>query len=616
MCVLDNLQVRFHLRIHIFLKERFENIPDLTSFYDNLDHEVRRLRSLYRGKFFDLMKNWDAYVIGDTVADNVEDMGFTRLRDDLLIELHRNYRTQDVNRFVSLITCQSLKVSNDDRVRLSFYFSNLCKNYGHPILNPIDGIKKLRENSKKYIDVDDDLAKKVLYKFRETYTYNFFKKRGTYPNMMILTELPGPLRTCLEEVRYPTSKELEEISLGDWSNILLKKNHELSLEIDERELLKDTACAPPREEWFLPYDPCGFKILHGQKKPRGSGTYEPRVMARYLKGDPGELAQKIQEQEQLFYNHMRDDITQLCRKERELNSLGRVFCKQTFEMRLFQVCLEKSLGENILPLIREQTMTNTELEVIKRMDKVASNISHEGSYNVNLDLSKWNQLQRHDLNKYIFNEFDQLHGRENLYSDSHPWFNRCMVLLSSRLTPPRIGENGEPEEGDFCHYDQYGGFEGMRQKAWTITTIMIIKLALEQCSLQGETMGQGDNQVIHLTLNKTQMADPQRHIKLLLNTLDHLFNSGGLKLKLEETWYSQNLFEYSKVRYHKAIRIDDSLKRLNRLIPDINEGFPSVQSMLTSTSTCTENLSRSHLSPLIPFFICSLETGNIYSRKV
>lgn len=419
----------------------------------------------------------------------------------------------------------------------------------------------------------------------------------------------------LDDSRLPTSKEKNRILLSSWSHVILSKNHELSLEIDEKELLKDTACAPPRSEWFLPYDNCAFYALHGQKKPRGTGTYEPRVLSRYLKGEEGELATKIANQEALLYDHDRDDIVQLCRKERELNVDGRVFCKQTYEMRLMQVCLEKSLSDNVLPFIREQTMTNSELEVAKRMDKVASKIAKQGNYNINLDLSKWNQLQRHDLNKYIFAELDRLHGRENLYSDSHLWFNRCMVLLSSRLTPPRIGDDGEPEEGDYCHYNQLGGFEGMRQKAWTITTIMIIKLALRECSLEGETMGQGDNQVIHLRLTPEQESDPKKYIKLLLNSLDNLFERAGLKLKLQETWYSKNLFEYSKVRYHKSIRIDDSLKRLNRLIPDINEGFPSLQSLLTSNSTTTENLSRSCLSPCIPFFIYSLELGNIFRRK-
>lgn len=284
-------------------------------------------------------------------------------------------------------------------------------------------------------------------------------------------------------------------------------------------------------------------------------------------------------------------------------------------MRLFQVCLEKSLSDNILPDVKEQTMTNTELEVAKIMDKVASTISKAGNYNINLDLSKWNQLQRHDLNKHLFGELDRLHGRKNLYHDSHLWFNRCIVLLGSRLTPPRIGNDQLPEEGDYCHYDQLGGFEGMRQKAWTISTIMIIKLALEECHIQGETTGQGDNQMIHIKLSGDQVSDPKRYITMLLNTLDNLFERGGLKLKLHETWYPKNLFEYSKVRYYKAIRLDDSLKRLNRMIPDINEGFPSIQSLLTSASTCTENLSRNCLSPVLPLFLYSLEAANIFSRK-
>lgn len=127
-------------------------------------------------------------------------------------------------------------------------------------------------------------------------------------------------------------------------------------------------------------------------------------MSRYLKGTEGELAQKILDQENFHYNHLRDDIVQLCRKERDLNVEGRVFCKQTYEMRLMQVCLEKALNDNILPSIREQTMTNTELEVAKRMDKVASTISRDGNYNINLDLSKWNQLQRHSFNHYLFSK--------------------------------------------------------------------------------------------------------------------------------------------------------------------------------------------------------------------
>lgn len=318
---------------------------------------------------------------------------------------------------------------------------------------------------KNYITKHKNLTLK-FYRNSERHTCMLsFRKKGHYSyHTLTGTET---LHKCLADSRLPGKKEKNHIPLTDWESILLQQNHELSLEIDEKELLKDTACAPPRHEWFIPYDPCTFKFLYNQRKPKASGEYEPRALSRYLKGTEGELSENIANQEKLYYHHERDDIAQLCRKERELNVLGRVFCKQTYEMRLMQVCMEKSLGDNILPLIREQTMSNSELEVAKRIDRVVSNITNPGEYNINLDLSKWNQLQRHDLNKYIFNEFDLLHGRRNLYSDSHLWLNRCMVLFSSRLTPPEISPDGNPLPGEFCHYDQLGGFEGMRQKAWT-----------------------------------------------------------------------------------------------------------------------------------------------------
>ena len=51
------------------------------------------------------------------------------------------------------------------------------------------------------------------------------------------------------------------------------------------------------------------------------------------------------------------------------------------------------------------------------------------------------------------------------------------------------------------------------------------------------------------------------------------------------------------------------------MVPDINEGFPSLQSLLTSASTTTENLSRNCSSPCVPFLLYSLEAGNIMRRK-
>lgn len=224
-------------------------------------------------------------------------MGFTHLKDGIMDELiDEGFDPLDLETYMSLIT-------------LSFYFANVSKNYGHLVSNPEDGIKTLRENSKKQIDVDDTLARKVLWAFRETYTYGFFRSKGRYPNLMMSRDINPVLKRCIDEARLKTTEEeARNIRFEHWDSVSLLKNHDLSVDLDERELLKYTACSPVREEWFLSYDQCAFKILYNQKKPRGSGEYEPRVLSRYLKGDEGELMRKIQDQESLYYNHFRDDI--------------------------------------------------------------------------------------------------------------------------------------------------------------------------------------------------------------------------------------------------------------------------------------------------------------------
>lgn len=617
MCVMDNLQSQFYVYLHILYKQNIEGNPGLVEHYKSLDNLLRYLRANLGQEFFLIMKDWDAFCIGNIVKDE-NDLKFDKLYNSVLDEWAQIiHDVSTLQKLVDLFTCADIDCSNELRFKMSLYFCNLNKLYGHPILQPEDGIKVIRENTKKEIDVDPILAKKTLWLFRKEFIINFYKKRGHYPCLEIEPDDRGELllHRILKEDRLPSKKEEEQIPLGDWSTVSLTQNFSLNYEIDEKEILKDTACSPARYDWFVPYDRCAFKLLYNQNKPKSSGTYEPRVLARYLKGEPQELAQKVQELQRYHFNHQRDDIVQLCRKEQELNPNGRCYCKQTYLQRMLQALLEKALADNILPFLKDQTMTDSELEVTKKMDRIASSIGKSGHCNLNLDLSKWNQLQREELNRYIFMELDSLHGIRNCYADSHRWFNRCMVLLNGRLTPPKISPSGEPYEGPYCHYNQYGGFEGMRQKAWTITTIMIIKLSLNQTNIKGNIMGQGDNQVIHVEFNDEQNYCPESTINMLLNTLDHNFNSGGLKLKLSETWYSKYLYEYSKVRFYKGDRIDDSLKRLRRLISDINEGFPSLNSHLTTASTCTENVSRNSITPILPFFLYSLEAGNILSRK-
>lgn len=204
---MDNIQARFYIQMYIDIKEYEEDIKGLFDFYLDLHTFISYLREKYGSRFFEIMKNWDALAIGYIVSDEVDDMGFSTLRDSLRKELNEVMDYYDADRWISYITVQRISKNRDQAAHLSLFFSNLCKNHGHPILNPIDGIAKLRENSKKHIDVDTTLALRTLWKFRQSYMLSFYKKRGHYPTHKIIGKMSSHLKLCLDDSRLPTSKE-------------------------------------------------------------------------------------------------------------------------------------------------------------------------------------------------------------------------------------------------------------------------------------------------------------------------------------------------------------------------------------------------------------------------
>ncbi|KAG5876824.1 hypothetical protein JTB14_014154 [Gonioctena quinquepunctata] len=108
---------------------------------------------------------------------------------------------------------------------------------------------------------------------------------------------------------------------------------------------------------------------------------------------------------------------------------------------------------------------------LKRKITSMSKVMAEGNCDViNLDLYRWNMLQRHESSFRIERDLDDLFGFARVNSDSHSWMQRCIVIGNSRVNPPKINEETTLPE-PFCHVNQKGGFDGMRQKLWTISNI-------------------------------------------------------------------------------------------------------------------------------------------------
>lgn len=141
-------------------------------------------------------------------------------------------------------------------------------------------------------------------------------------------------------------------------------------------------------------------------------------------------------------------------------------------------------------------MSDTELGLNKKIGKLCKDISNNLVDIIKLDLHRWNMLQRHESNYPISSILNNLFGLNFRYKESYLWMQRSYVISNSRVNPPKINElNGLPFPEKFCHVNQKGGFEGIKQKLWTITTLMIIKSVAAEMNLE-IVIGQGDNVVI------------------------------------------------------------------------------------------------------------------------
>lgn len=66
---------------------------------------------------------------------------------------------------------------------------------------------------------------------------------------------------------------------------------------------------------------------------------------------------------------------------------------------------------------------------------------------------------------------------------------------------------------------------------------------------------------------------------------------------MEETWFSIRLCEFGKIRYFDGESVSSGIKKIYRLIPDVNDGISSLLSSLLIINTIIESLAKFDYTP-------------------
>ncbi|QVU21449.1 RNA-dependent RNA polymerase [Actinidia cytorhabdovirus JS27] len=462
--------------------------------------------------------------------------------------------------------------------------------WGHPLVDSLKGMEKVIVIGRKDIVLSNRLPNRINDHFKQMFVSGFRAKHKSYPPMTI-SEGQETMKLKLE-TNDPSLMDDLNNHPELWEEITLNQCFQLPETFNLSMVVADKSVSPTRKEL----------VKNIRKRKTVMNAELRRGVLRWLNEtsiDPREFLMQVDRGE------FPDDhkIIGLTPKERELNPTPRMFSLMSHLMRVYVVITEAMLSEHVLPLFPQITMTDSLLELSK---KIYSNVRGLQSNTVrktkvakrticySLDFEKWNGHMRLSSTGPLFESLGRIFGLPNLFKQTYKIFEESYYYLADGSYVPTFKKNGElivEEPNSFTGHK--GGMEGLRQKGWTLFTVVGLDLILSRHNCTYQIMGMGDNQVLIVTFYTNQVDDAgiisPKGIQHLKKNMDDLtsdlidtFGDLGLPLKPLETWTSESLFLYGKYPFFKGVPLTMDLKRIMRSFPFSNDDIMTTENILNT----------------------------------
>ncbi|AAX47602.1 RNA polymerase [Tupaia virus] len=478
------------------------------------------------------------------------------------------------------------------------------RHWGHPFIDYGEGLQKLYEQVTMPKIIDDELAQALGSDLAYLVLRSQFKKTKKW--FVDPSKLPmnHPLKKFVETSTWPTPKVIEDF--GDkWHTLPLTQCFDIPDLVDPALIYSDKSHSVNRRSL----------IQHVS-----SGAYSKfptkRVLTTFLTEPARDWKSFLQ---QINDRGLPDDA--LCiglrPKERELKRAGRFFALMSWELREYFVFTEYLIKEHFIPLFKGLTMADDMTGVIKKLLECSNGHGETDYSNItisnHLDYSKWNNHQRYESNKYVFQVMGSFLGYPNLISRTHEFFQKSLIYFINRPDLMVVKGNTLEPKGQMrvCWNGQAGGLEGLRQKGWSIVNLLLIMRVGKLRNTEIKILAQGDNQVMNshykLPAYRTDfellecISEIIRNNKYIMQEVDHWTQRLGLIINKDETMQSADFLIYGKVPIFRGnITIPESKKwsRVNCVTNDQLPTFGNVMSTVSSTALSVSHFSNSFLDPI------------------
>nr|WPR17567.1 MAG: RNA-dependent RNA polymerase [Beetle nyamivirus] len=559
-----------------------------------------------------LLKAWPSLVIASILRDVEND-------DRFMLSLQSDFAEVHYTAIYKYLT-RPIKSSVD--VHIALELSGLWKCFGHPIVDMDKSVKNWIGKGSVLKTNLEPMSESINNMFLLTFCKNFYLQKRVWPNI--------DYRACV------SARIVENIKAGTWNEtnqspwhssefhgIVLEKNFTFDYHVDISDLLADKSIIPEKAQWIHEYDKQAHRTLYGFF-PKGPLPTSKSVIIRYLETPIVSVKDILDLIERNVIPESWRIIVGVAKEREQKEVDARFFAKMTFEMRLYQTVTECNIADQIFPYVPQQSMTMREeklLRVIHRMTTPHTPVHGVKHKFIVIDFSSWCTQFRLELTTNIFQSLDSLFGLVNIYSFTHIFPLLSHIIFQDRFCPPKQSTTGNPEEGTRCHFGPEAWQEGLRQKGWTLATIMLILLVAETCNTSASLLGQGDNQVILLRIPPSHILDEQHHtatsyVDDFVEKLSIAAEQAGIPIKEAETWRSSYLFEYSREYHFKGAQVSSALKRVSRLASEANQSIPSLNADLSGFFSTGAAAASKDIIPG-PAYLCTvIEALHLIRRKM
>lgn len=471
----------------------------------------------------------------------------------------------------------------------------LMKLTGHPLLDPREGGESAAQEASMPRDTTMESVQRLRNNWCRMYVEGYVSKEQDWPRLIFP---PASRGTRLFQLYSTREKKLSRSSypLSDWTGVRFEKHCEFDYYTNFTDLMDDKSLSFYRSDFRATWDK--------GVKPKS----HKRLLMEMLSRPEVSIKQIIDLVES---GDIPSDwlIVSLYPKEREFKLKARMFSMMVFEMRVFFNCLEANLAEKIFPMLPQQTMTLTKLEIQTRFFRLSRTGKGSNVWKafLEIDLSRWNLRWRDLPIRLIGEDLNDIFGMRRAYTVVHEFFASALIVVRVNDYPPPGFEEPNPRTSSLLWKDHEGGFEGISQKHWTLATYSMVDLGLQGFNVKDALLGQADNQVVLLDIYGVPEDSPEEYIRDLVGRMKSAIADEcarvGQDAKPEECVESTEVITYSKDFYISGSEYHLSLKALSRVFPHGSSDFPTIVNAIASLASACTSAAEHLKQPVLGYYL-------------